>query len=112
MTKYNMYIFDGDTLIGKYKSTTDDMNLIFKDCGEEIVRDGFKQGINIEKQIDMYKIFIEEINRQKRHSEKIKQSDFYLYLSCVSALYKFNQETDDILFIKCKKKNKKNNSNN
>ena len=107
MTKYNMIIFDGDVVVGKYKTKTNDMDLIFKDCGEEIVRDGFKQGINMETQINMYKTFIEEINKQKRHCQKIRHSDFYIYLSCVCALYKFNQETDDILFLKCKKKKKK-----
>ena len=104
MTKYKMYLFNDNKIVGKYKTTTDDMNLIFTEFGEEIVRDGFKQKINIKTQIDMYKNFIEVIDKQKRHSEKIRHSDFYLYLSCFCALYKFNEETDDVLFLKCKKK--------
>jgi|TARA_R110001632_G_scaffold114922_1_gene226379 hypothetical protein len=107
MTKYNMYLFDEEKIIGKYKTRTDDMNLIFTEFGEKIVMDGFKQNINIKTQIDMYKTFIEEINKQKKHSQKIRCSDFYIYLSCFSALYKFNEAPDDVIFIKCKKKSKK-----
>lgn len=107
MTKYNMYIFDGDVVIGKFKTTTDNMDLIFTEFGEKIVRDGFNQGFNVATQIDMYNVFINEIHKQKRHCQKIRHSDFYIYLSCVLALYKFNQETCDFLFLKCKKKNKK-----
>lgn len=107
MTKYKMYLFNDEKIIGKYKTTTNDMNLIFKEFGEELVRDGFKQNINIKKQIEMYKTVIEEINKQKRHSQKIRHSDFYIYLSCFCALYKFNEETEDVLFLKCKKKSLK-----
>jgi len=27
MTKYNMYLFNDNKIVGKYKTTTDDMNL-------------------------------------------------------------------------------------
>lgn len=101
---YRLYLSDGDVTIGKFKTTTDDMNLIYKEFGEQIILDGLRQGIKINTQIDMFKVFIDEIHRQKRHSEKIRHSDFYMYLSCYSALYKFNKETDGPMFLKIKKK--------
>jgi len=101
---YRLYLFDGDVSIAKFKSTTDDMDLVYKECGEQLILDGFKQGINIENQSKMYQMFIDKIKKQKSNCQKIKASDFYMYLSCYSALYKFNKETDDPMFLKIKKK--------
>lgn len=104
---YRLYLSDGDVTIGKYKTKTDDMDLIYKEYGEEIIVDGLRKGFSIENQTIKYKLFIEAIHKQKRNCQKIRASDLYMYLSCYTALYKLNKETDDPMFFKIKKKKKK-----
>ena len=104
---YRLYLYDNDIVIGKYKTTTDDMTLIYKEYGEEIILDGLRKGFSIEQQTTKYKIFIEAIHKQKSNCQKIRASDLYMYLSCYSALYKFNKEDDDPMFFKVKKKKRK-----
>ena len=101
---YRLYLYDNDIVIGKFKTRTDDMDLIYKEYGEEIILNGLRKKFSIEQQTNKYKSFIEAINKQKSNCEKIRASDLYMYLSCYSALYKFNQVNDDHMFFKKKKK--------
>jgi hypothetical protein len=101
---YRLYLYENDIIIGKFKTRTDDMDLIYKEYGEEIILDGLRKGFCIDKQIDKYKLFIEGINKQKSNCEKIRASDLYMYLCCYSALYKFNKVSEDHMFFKKKKR--------
>ncbi len=105
MTKYYLHLDYNDLYIAKFKTTTDDFNSIYKEVSEHIIKDGFKSGFNIHKQINKYKSFCDEIYRQKQHCEKIRASDFIMFLSCYFALCKLNQIKDtDYMFLKIKKR--------
>jgi len=102
---YRLYLSDGDVTIAKFKTRSDDMNLVYKEYGEEIILQGLRKGFTIEQQVKKYKLFIEAIHKQKRNCYKIRTSDLFMYLSCYSALYKFNEEMDTPMFLKIKNKN-------
>ncbi len=105
MTKYYLHLDYKDSYIAKFKTTTDDFNSIYKEVSEHIIKDGFKQGFTIDKQIAKYTSFCDEIHRQKRHSEKIRASDFIMFLSCYLALCKLNQiKHHEYMFLKIKKR--------
>lgn len=99
---YYLYLFYKDFRIGKYKCTIDDIDLIYEDVGKNMILDGFQKGYNIDKQIEKYKIFMEQLHKQKINCEKIRASDIYLYLSSFMALYKLNNDLDetDYFFLK------------
>jgi hypothetical protein len=104
MTKYNMYLYDNESMIGKFKTKGDDMEEVYKSFGSKIVRNGFENGYTIPMQILKYQTFIKSINKQKDNCEKIRASDLYMYLSCYCALYKLNglQNNNDHMFLKVK----------
>lgn len=105
MTKYYLHLDYEDLYIAKFKVKTSDMNLVYQEVSEHIIKDGFKRGFNIQQQISKYKTFCDTIYKQKRNCEKIRASDFLMFLSCYVALHKFNQIKDkDYMFLKLKKR--------
>ena len=105
--KYNLYLTHGDILIGKYKVLTTDLKKIYNEMGAHVVIQGFKSGNNIEAQIKKYKYFIDYIHTQKINCYKIKASDLIMYLTCYLCLDKFNVDVEEPIFLKIKKKKKR-----
>lgn len=100
---YTLYIYYENERICKFKSNTDDLNIMYKDGGEFLILDAFKKKISIDEQIKFYKNYINTIYRQKRDCYKIRASDLLLFRDVFLALYKFNEiNSEDIIILKNK----------
>jgi len=108
VNEYYLYLYYQEDFIGKYVTKTDDIYLIYKDFGEELIMASMIKNIKLHEQIKDYQHFIKNINKMKSNCEKIRKTDFFIYLSCFTILYKLNQDTIvDYLFIKKKKRSKR-----
>tara|TARA_S200002703_G_scaffold153436_1_gene155013 strand:+ start:1309 stop:1707 length:399 start_codon:yes stop_codon:yes gene_type:complete len=82
----------------------------FKDIGSKLILDGFKQGYDVKKQIQVY---IAAINTyQKTKLYKLSEADKEYYISCILALWKLDildpdNPTDPIYIAPLKKRKKK-----
>jgi hypothetical protein len=105
MTKYYLHLDYKDLYIAKFKTKSDDINLIYKEMAENIIMDGFKRGFTIQQQIDKYTSFCDSIYKMKDHCEKIRASDFLMFFSCYFALCKFKCiKPNEYMFLKIKKR--------
>ncbi len=104
MKKYKLHLYYKNELIGKYNTRTDDWNDMYNEMTYAIIKQGFQSGHTIPQQIKKFKIYCEAIYKQKINCEKIRHSDFYMFLTCYFALVKYNIiSTDNFIFIKKKK---------
>ena len=100
---YTLYLFYKDIQIGKYKMIGDDFNKLYKSFGERILREGFMHGKSIKDQSKTYTLLCNTIYKQKINSEKIRASDYLMFLSCYINLVKFNLiDYNDFIFLKNK----------
>tara|TARA_R110002096_G_scaffold137433_2_gene290844 strand:- start:177 stop:494 length:318 start_codon:yes stop_codon:yes gene_type:complete len=100
---YTLYLFYNDIQIGKYKMIGDDFNKLYKSFGERILREGFMNGKDIKTQTKTYKQLCDTIYKQKNNCEKIRASDYLMFLSCYINLVKFNLiDYNDFIFLKNK----------
>jgi len=103
--KYRCYTYYNDELIGKYNFKTDDFESIFKEICLPTIKQGFKKGFTIDKQIVQYKKFCDFIYKQKINCYKIKCSDFYVFLNCYFSLVKFGKiKNDEFVILKKKER--------
>jgi len=102
-TTYTFYIYYKDTRLSKFKTYNDDLEGLYKEYGEGLIRDGFKHGMNIPYQIKWFDKFIDSIYKQKIDCYKIKSSEHLQVLSCFLGLIKYGQiDCTDYMFIKNK----------
>ncbi len=105
VNEYYLYLYNQQGFIAKFETKTDDILLIYKDFGEDLVIASMIKNIKLNEQIKDYQNFIKNLNKMKINCYKIKKTDFFIYLSCFTILYKLNQDTIvDYLFIKKKKR--------
>ncbi len=105
VNEYYFYLYNDEEFVAKFETKTDDILLIYKDFGEDLIIASMIKNIKLHEQIKDYQYFIKNINKMKSNCEKIKKTDFFIYLSCFNILYKLNQDTIvDYLFIKKKKR--------
>ncbi len=105
VNEYYLYLYNHEGFIAKFVTKTDDILLVYKDFGEDLIIASMIKNIKLHEQIKDYQYFIKNINKMKSNCEKIKKTDFFIYLSCFNILYKLNQDTIvDYLFIKKKKR--------
>lgn len=97
---YKLYIFNDEDIICTFKFKQKNMEEVYNKYGKNLVESGLKTGYSISIQTLKYKKFINEINKRKRHCNKIRKSDLHLYLNIYSALWKFNQIEDNCFFLK------------
>jgi len=103
MVRYNLYLFYNNLLVGKFHTTTDNINHIYEEYSKELIMNALQRNINIEKQIKLYGAYCKQIAKQKDHCYKIKISDFLLFLGSYFSLVKFNKiSSTDYLFLKKK----------
>ena len=104
MTKYyKLYIYNDDIFIAKFKMKTNDSFILEKYYTEYLIRDGFKRGQTMQTQILFFKKFCDIITKQTINCEKIKLTDFMMFLTCSLALHRFGiKDTNDFLFLKIK----------
>lgn len=101
---YSLFLYEQDDCIGRYKVEINDMKQLSNTMSDFIIRDGFKKGYNISQQTKMYEEFCKIIHKKYINCEKIKASDFPMFLAVKMALYRFNQtSSEDFLFLKDKK---------
>ena len=101
--KYLFYCYYNDIRVGKYKVDGDNFNELYQVMGKPLIMDGFKKGINCKLQCMGYKIFCDKIAKQVERCEKVRASDYLLFLSCYVSLVKYNKINDtEYLFIKRK----------
>ena len=106
-TKYwRLILRYGDLVIGRFKTRTTDLNLLYKEMSEPVVLQALKDNINIKVQIKNYKLFCDNIHKQKFNCYKLRASDLIMYLTCYLCLTKFNVEVQEPFFYKLKKKKK------
>ena len=107
VNEYYLYLYYQEDFIAKFVTKTDDILLVYKDFGEDLVIASMIKNIKLNEQIKDYENFIKNINKMKSNCEKIRRTDFFIYLSCFTILYKLNQDTIvDYLFIKKKKRSR------
>lgn len=107
---YTMYINYRDLYVCKFPVNTTDLNSCYKEMAESMIRDGFKKGANISRQIELFKTVCDNIWKEKWNCHKIRRSDYLLFLTCMLALYKYGKiDSDRFIILKNKnlKKSKK-----
>lgn len=105
MKEYKLHVYFKNELIGKYDTRSDDWNDLYNIMSYATIKEGFQSGNSIQQQIEKFKLFCEAIYKQKINCEKIRHSDFYMFLSCYLALVKYNIiSPDNFIFIKKKKR--------
>lgn len=103
MKSYTLYLYHNNERMFKHKLLTDNMQTIYDEMSHELIINGFKNNMNLDKQIDTYKKFMDKLYKQKINCYKIRASDLLMYCSCYFALYKFNKiPLDDCIIIKNK----------
>ena len=102
--KYNLFMFYKDTYICSTYVKGDDWERVYNHMSNDVVNKGFKAKVNYKSIINTCNDFCDKIEKMKRHCEKIKVSDFMMFVSCYFILVKFNIiDHQDFLFIKNKK---------
>lgn len=100
---YKLYIYHDDIFIAKFKVKTNNICILNKYYTEDIIRDGMIRGMNINQQTLCYNTFCDLIKKQTINCEKIKLTDFMMFMTCSLALHRFNKkDTNDFLFLKIK----------
>tara|TARA_R110000803_G_scaffold182404_3_gene244736 strand:+ start:5028 stop:5399 length:372 start_codon:yes stop_codon:yes gene_type:complete len=102
-TYYKLYLFYENELVGNYPTTIDNWETLYETYSKQVILNGYKANINYKLQIKVLKDFMEVIAKQKRNCEKIKASDYIMFLSCFFALLKYNEiDSSDYIFLKIK----------
>ena len=106
---YTQYIFHNDTLMSKFTTKGDSLEDMFNIHCKPIILNGMKNNnVSINDQMEHYSDFCKVIEKQKFDCYKIKTSDLLLYATSYCCLVKFGKrDSNDCIFMKNKKKNKK-----
>jgi len=100
---YNFYCYYKDLRIGKYKCQGDNIEELYSRMSKPIIMDGFKNGKDWKLQVKVFQLYCDGIAKQVDRCEKVRASDFLMFLSCYIALVKYNKIPDtDYLFMKIK----------
>ncbi len=106
---HGLYMFHKDTLIAKYDVATDNWEDLYNQLSLRVVKSALTMGFNLQQQIQVSEDYLNDIEKQTRHCEKIKVIDFWQVLAVFFFLYKVNKiDSSDFIFLKNKpNKNKK-----
>ena len=98
-TNYNLYLFYNDTYICSNQTVGDDWEKVYNQMSLKVIKDCME----INKFKDVIKTctsFCNRIEKQKRHCEKIRRTDFFMFISCYFILVKFNIiDSSNFMFI-------------
>jgi len=101
--KYKFYAYYNNIRVGKYPVDKDNLDEMYDIMSKQLIMDGLQRGMNIKSQIKFYKSYCSKISKMVDDCYKVKASDFLMFLSCYTALIKFNEiPSTDYLFIKRK----------
>tara|TARA_R100001086_G_scaffold248252_2_gene184683 strand:+ start:449 stop:808 length:360 start_codon:yes stop_codon:yes gene_type:complete len=90
--------------VGRYKLHIDRLDELSVSFSETLIRDGFSKGFNIPTQIIWFEKFCNVITKQVENCQKVKCSDFQMFLATKLALYRLKKTSaNDFLFLKDKK---------
>jgi len=105
---HRLYIFHKDTLIGKYNVATDNWEDLYKELSLRVIKSGMAMGFPLHHQIKVSEQYLNDIEKQTRHCEKIKLLDFWKVLASFFFLYKVNKvDGNNFIFLKNKSKKKR-----
>ena len=102
---YWIYLFYENVLLTKYRGPLDYIEKQLKDCGNECIIQGLKQGNKFPEQIKAYHKFLQKIKQRKVDKAGIHKNNHLMVLGCISALIKLKQldEYDAYIILKDKK---------
>lgn len=103
---YWIYLFYEDVLLTKYKASLDYIQNHLKDCGNECILEGLKQGNKLPEQIKAYHKFLQKMKQRKVDKAGIHKNNHLMVLGCLASLVKLKQleEYDAYIILKDKSK--------
>ena len=106
---YKLYLWHKNERMCKFNVEGDDPEKVYDCYSKKLIINGFKNNIDVKKQVLIMKKLMYELYQQKINCQKIRASDLLMYLSCFFAVRKLDEmDTDNFIFLKVKNKNNKN----
>jgi len=101
-----VYFFYEDVLLTKYRGPLDYIEKQIKDCANQCILEGLKQGNKFPEQIQAYHKFLQKMVQRKKDKAGIHTKNHLLVLGCLASLVKLNQieEYDAYIILKDKSK--------
>ena len=106
---YKLYLWHKNERMCKFNVLDNDPDKVYDCYSKKLIINGFKNNIDVKKQVLIMKRLMDELYQQKINCQKIRASDLLMFLSCFFAVRKLDEmDTDNFIFLKVKNKNNKN----